>query len=133
MRRLLTGYVLGFNRRHNRHGQLFQNRFKSIICQEDAYLLELVRYIHLNPIRAGIVTTLSDLQRFKFSGHASLMGTLERKWHEDNWRAIWVGDKRVEVNRALIPTIRIFVFKNIQAETVGHGKASAADRPDGAL
>jgi REP element-mobilizing transposase RayT len=45
MHRLLTGYVVSFNRRHLRHGPLFQNRFKSIICQEDAYLLELVRYI----------------------------------------------------------------------------------------
>ena len=36
MRRLLTGYVVNFNRRHKRHGHLFQNRYKSIICQEDA-------------------------------------------------------------------------------------------------
>ncbi|KKK58644.1 hypothetical protein LCGC14_3042380, partial [marine sediment metagenome] len=55
MRRLLTGYVLSFNKRHRRSGQLFQNRFKSIVCQEDIYLKELVRYIHLNPIRAGLV------------------------------------------------------------------------------
>jgi REP element-mobilizing transposase RayT len=55
MRRLLTGYVIGFNRRHKRRGRLFQNRYKSIICQEETYLMELVRYIHLNPIRAGIV------------------------------------------------------------------------------
>ncbi|GAB6905890.1 hypothetical protein JCM12296A_17250 [Desulfosarcina cetonica] len=47
MRRLLTGYAIAFNRRHRRHGQLFQNRYKSILCQEDAYLLELTRYIHL--------------------------------------------------------------------------------------
>jgi hypothetical protein len=40
MRRLLTGYAMAFNRRHRRHGQLFQNRYKSILCQEDAYLLE---------------------------------------------------------------------------------------------
>ena len=40
MSRLLTGYVIGFNRRHKRRGQLFQNRYKSIICQEDAYLKE---------------------------------------------------------------------------------------------
>ena len=62
MRRLLTGYVAGFNRRHKRHGHLFQNRFKSIICQEDVYFLELVRYIHLNPICAGIVSTITDLK-----------------------------------------------------------------------
>lgn len=55
MRRLLTGYAQQFNRRHKRHGHLFQNRYKSILCEEDLYSLELVRYIHLNPIRAGIV------------------------------------------------------------------------------
>ena len=49
MRRLLTGYAVTFNGRHRRHGQLFQNRYKSILWQADLYLLELVRYIHLNP------------------------------------------------------------------------------------
>jgi REP element-mobilizing transposase RayT len=61
MRRLLTGYAVSFNRRHKRVGHLFQNRYKSIVCQEDAYLRELVRYIHLNPVRAGIVAGLSGL------------------------------------------------------------------------
>jgi REP element-mobilizing transposase RayT len=50
MRRLLTGYAVSFNRRYRRHGQLFQNRYKSILCQEDPYLRELVRYLHLNPL-----------------------------------------------------------------------------------
>jgi len=54
MRKLLTGYAISYNRRHKRHGYLFQNRYKSIVCEEDSYLLELVRYIHLNPIRAGV-------------------------------------------------------------------------------
>jgi len=61
MRKLLTGYAVSFSRRHKRHGQLFQNRYKSIVCQEDAYFKELVRYIHLNPIRAGIVSGLKEL------------------------------------------------------------------------
>ena len=59
MRRLLTGYAVSFNRRHRRHGQLFQNRYKSFLCEEDVYLKELVRYIHLNPLRAKIVKRLS--------------------------------------------------------------------------
>jgi len=63
MRRLLTGYAQQFNRRHRRHGQLFQNRFKSILCEEKPYLLELVRYIHLNPLRAEIVKDLKALKR----------------------------------------------------------------------
>jgi putative transposase len=46
MKRLLTGYAIHHNRRHKRCGHLFQNRYKSILCQEDSYLLELVRYIH---------------------------------------------------------------------------------------
>ncbi len=41
MRRLLTGYAVSFNRRHRRWGHLFQNRYKSILCQEETYLLEL--------------------------------------------------------------------------------------------
>ena len=55
MQRLLTGYAGQFNRRHRRHGHLFQNRFKSILCQEEPYLKPLVRYIHLNPLRANLV------------------------------------------------------------------------------
>lgn len=60
MRRLLTGYAVYFNHRYRRHGHLFQNRYKSILCEEDVYLLELVRYIHLNPLRAGIVKKLEN-------------------------------------------------------------------------
>ena len=82
MRRLLTGYVIAFNRRHKRKGQLFQNRYKSIICQEDTYLLELVRYIHLNPIRAGIVNSLEELINLKYSGHGALMGHMTIEWQD---------------------------------------------------
>ena len=46
MRRLMTGYAVTFNRRHRRAGHLFQNRYKSVVCEEDSYLLELIRYIH---------------------------------------------------------------------------------------
>ena len=74
MRRLLTGYAVVFNLRHNRSGHLFQNRYKSIVCQEDSYLLELVRYIHLNPLRAGLVDSLEGLATYPWSGHAVLLG-----------------------------------------------------------
>lgn len=46
MRRLLTGYAVAFNLRHHRAGHLFQNRYKSIVCDKDPYFLELMRYIH---------------------------------------------------------------------------------------
>lgn len=63
MSRLLTGYAGWFNKKYHRHGQLFQNRYKSVICQEDPCLKELVRYIHLNPLRAGIVTDKKELEQ----------------------------------------------------------------------
>ncbi|NOY45950.1 MAG: transposase, partial [Deltaproteobacteria bacterium] len=77
MRRLLTGYAVTFNKRHGRSGHLFQNRYKSIVCEEEPYLLELVRYIHLNPIRAGLVLGVEGLRRYRWSGHAVLMGARE--------------------------------------------------------
>jgi REP element-mobilizing transposase RayT len=85
MRRLLTGYVVTFNRRHNRHGQLFQNRYKSIICQEDTYLKELVRYIHLNPIRANIVSSISELSNYPYCGHRKLLGKEEISWQDSRY------------------------------------------------
>jgi REP element-mobilizing transposase RayT len=74
MRRLLTGYAVSFNRRHRRSGHLFQNRYKSIVCEEEPYLLELIRYIHLNPLRAGMVTGLEELDTYPWAGHAVLLG-----------------------------------------------------------
>jgi putative transposase len=61
--RLLTGCTIRYNRRHKRFGHFFQNRYKSILCLEDNYLLELVRYIHLNPLRAGLVADMKALDR----------------------------------------------------------------------
>lgn len=74
MRRLLTGYAVTFNRRHNRSGHLFQNRYKSIVCEEDSYLLELIRYIHLNPLRAGLVENLENLDIYPWCGHSEILG-----------------------------------------------------------
>lgn len=91
MKRLLTGYVVSFNRRHLRHGPLFQNRFKSIVCQEDIYLRELVRYIHLNPLRAGIVSDLSHLNKYKYCGHAALMGKRACKWMDTKYVLSYFG------------------------------------------
>jgi len=91
MKRLLTGYVVSFNRRHLRHGPLFQNRFKSIVCQEDIYLRELVRYIHLNPLRAGIISGLSHLSRYKYCGHAVVIGKRACKWMDTKYVLSYFG------------------------------------------
>ena len=82
MRRLMTGYAMVFNRRYQRNGHLFQNRYKSVICDKEPYFLELIRYIHLNPIRAGVVKDLSELDRYPWTGHSALMGYQEQGWQE---------------------------------------------------
>jgi hypothetical protein len=74
MSHLLTGYAVNFNLRYRRKGHLFQNRFKSIVVEEDSYFLELVRYIHLNPVRAGIVSDLHSLERYRYTGHCVILG-----------------------------------------------------------
>lgn len=85
MRRLLTGYAMAFKRRHRRHGQLFQNRYKSFLYQEDTYLLELIRYIYLNPLRAGIVKDFVALGTYLFTGHSVIMGNGEQaEWQDDD-------------------------------------------------
>lgn len=74
MRRLMTGHAVTFNRRHRRAGHLFQNRFKNILVEEEPYLLELVRYIHLNPVRSRLPVTVENLDRYPWTGHAVLLG-----------------------------------------------------------
>jgi putative transposase len=85
MRRLLTGYAIRFNRRHRRCGHLFQNRYKSILCEEDPYLKQLVAYIHLNPVRAGLVADCSALKSYPFTGYSALMGKYIRPWQDTDY------------------------------------------------
>lgn len=80
MRTLMAGYAVAFNLRHKRAGHLFQNRYKSIICEDEPYLLELVRYIHLNPLRAGLVNSLEGLREYPYSGHRVLLGASSCPW-----------------------------------------------------
>lgn len=82
MRKLLTGYALSYNRRHRRCGYLFQNRYKSILCQDDVYLTELVRYVHLNPLRAKIVEGLKGLESYEWTGYKTLMGNAAESFQD---------------------------------------------------
>lgn len=80
MRKQLTWYAVYFNRKYDRSGHLFENRYKSILCEEDRYLLALVRYIHLNPIRAGIIKTIDELDNYPWTGHSVIMGKSKQEW-----------------------------------------------------
>lgn len=111
MSRLLTGYAAGYNRRHRRYGHLFQNRYKSILCQEDTYCLELVRYIHLNPVRAKLVDNYGDLSKYPYSGHSALLGQHPNDWQDIDY-VLGLFGKEVSVAKR---KYREFVFGGVAA------------------
>ena len=79
MHRVLTAYSRYYNRKSGRVGHLFQKRYKAILCQSDQYLAELVRYIHLNPVRAKMV---SNPAAFRYSSHRAYLG-MDELWLAD--------------------------------------------------
>lgn len=74
MRKLNSNYAIYYNKKYNRRGYLFQDRYKSIATQDQGYIEELIRYIHLNPVRSGICKTVKPLDSYKWCGHSMLMG-----------------------------------------------------------
>ena len=126
MRRLLTGYAVSFNLKYRRHGHLFQNRYKSILCQEDAYLKELVRYIHLNPLRAGLVAKIDALDRYPWAGHSALMGKIKQDWQDTEYVLAYFGDTHHKARAAY----RSFVERGIpdgrRSDLIGGGLIRSA-------
>jgi REP element-mobilizing transposase RayT len=121
MRRLLTGYAIYFNRRHRRHGQLFQNRYKSIICQEDMYFRELIRYIHLNPLRAKIVSDIKELNKYPYSGHSVLMGRKKHEWQDTKHVLSYFGKKVSESRKAYLSYVKKGIDQGRRPELTGGG------------
>jgi putative transposase len=121
MRRLLTGYAIWFNRRYQRSGHLFQNRYKSIVCDEDIYLLELVRYIHLNPIRAAIVKSVEELDSYRWSGHSVLVGKRDNAWQECEYVLRQFSNKPKKTMRLYRQFVLEGVDKGRRPDLVGGG------------
>jgi putative transposase len=98
MRPLNSKYARWKRKRENKRGYLFQDRFKSLATQDQGYVEELVRYIHLNPVRAGICRSIEDLACYAWCGHAGLIGKKKydfqntadvlRRFGEENHTAI---------------------------------------------
>lgn len=92
MRQLNGVFTQKTNRRHKRVGHVFQGRFKAIIVQKDTYLLELCRYVVLNPIRARMV---SDMQDWKWSSYLAMIGDAAcSDWLERDWLLNHFGTSR---------------------------------------
>jgi len=121
MRRLLTGYVVSFNRRHKRHGHLLQNRYKSIVCQEETYLQELVCYIHLNPLRAGVVPDLAALNSYPYCGHSVLMGRRKRPWQDVDYVLHSFGKRALRARREYFLYIEAGAERGRRRDLVGGG------------
>ncbi len=120
MKKLLTGYVVNFNLRHKRAGHLCQNRYKSIICEDDPYLLELTRYIHLNPLRAGMVESLEGLKNYRWCGHSAITGRIERRWQDIKNVLGYFGKGRRAVQR-YEEFVRAGISRGKRPELVGGG------------
>ena len=123
MRRLLSGYATWFNRRHRRYGHLFQNRYKSIVCEEDTYFKELVRYIHLNPLRAKLVDSLGRLECYKWCGHAVVLGRRSNDWQDRDYVLQWFGHKEGEARKAYRQFVKGGIAQGRRPELVGGGVA----------
>jgi REP element-mobilizing transposase RayT len=121
MRRLLTGYAQEYNRRHKRYGHLFQNRYKSIVCDEDVYFQELVRYIHLNPLRAGLVQNLGQLDRYPWSGHALIVGKIQNSWQDAGYVLSSFGKEIGQARRIYRQYVADGIKEGRRPELVGGG------------
>lgn len=121
MRLLLTGYAVTYNRRHRSHGHLFQNRYKSIVCEEDTYFQELVGYIHLNPLRVGLVESFSQLDRYPWSDHSAVTGKINRKWQDVDYVLSWFGQGESLARRAYAEYVKDGIPEGRRPELVGGG------------
>jgi putative transposase len=121
MRRLLTGYAVYFNHRHRRHGHLFQNRYKSILCQEQPYFQELLRYIHLNPLRAKLVKDTKALERYPYSGHGAVVGKVKRDWQQVDYVLGFFGKRRSDARKAYRHFVEQGARQGRRPELIGGG------------
>ncbi len=112
MQSFLFRYTQYFNRRHGEVGHLFQGRYKAIVCDKDAYLLELVRYIHLNPVRARVA---KDPEDYGWTGHLSYLGKGEEGLIDEGFVLGQLSEKRSLARRRY----RRFVWEGI---SMGHDR-----------
>jgi putative transposase len=98
MRQLNGTYTQAFNRRHGRVGHVFQGRYKSILVDKQAYLLELARYVVLNPVRAGMV---DRAEAWPWSSYGAMIcEEVAPEWLETDWLLAQFGQDRARAIRA---------------------------------
>lgn len=121
MRKLLTWYAIYYNRSHKRTGHLFENRYKSILCDEDNYLLALIRYIHLNRLRVGMVKTMEELDSYPWCGHSAVMGKRECMWMDSEYVLLQFNDTRRRARAAYRQFVSEGIALGRQPQLTGGG------------
>ncbi len=126
MRRLMTGYAVWHNRRHKRKGHLFQNRYKSVVVEEEPYFLELVRYIHLNPVRGKLLTELGQLDSNPYTGHAVILGKHRYDCQDVDWVLSWFGHQAGQARRKYRSFVMSGFRQGVREELRGGGLIRSA-------
>ncbi len=104
MRQLNGVYTQAFNRRHNRVGHIFQGRYKAILVEKEAYLLELVRYVVLNPMRAHMI---KNIDNWPWSSYLATTGKRDApEWLEVDWLLSHFGKQRKKAREKYTDFIR---------------------------
>ena len=98
-----------------------RKRYKSILCQQETYLKELVRYIHLNLLRARLVADYKDLGKFKYAGHSALMGKCSGKWQNTEYILSQFGRKTSAARRFYSEFVEKGISDGQRPELVGGG------------
>lgn len=112
MRHVNGGYTTYFNKRHHRDGHLFQGRYKAILIDADSYAGELSRYIHLNPVRAGMAT---DPEQYRWSSYAAYIGVAgTSQWLTTDWLLRYFGKKTADARKAYRHFVRAAIGLTVE-------------------
>lgn len=104
MRQLNGAYSQRYNRRHGKVGHVFQGRFKAVLVERDSHLLELARYVVLNPVRAGMVADTGDWPWSSY--HAMLGHEPSPDWLETDWLLSQFGKRRADAVQRYVDFVR---------------------------
>jgi len=125
MRRLNGGYATRFNRRHERDGYLFQNRYGSRIVKDTTDLIAVIRYVHRNPLEANLVRDPVALESYPWSGHGALVGQRPALPFESVTAVLALFDADPEESRRRIRSLVASSLRDEVARTSGAPSRSA--------
>ncbi|OQX17133.1 MAG: transposase [Desulfobulbaceae bacterium A2] len=128
MQNLLFRYTRWFNGQQQRTGHLFQGRFKAVLVEQDSYLLELVRYIHMNPVRAGMV---ARADKYPWSSHRAYLGREALPWLTTDWTLAQFGTSAAKARAAYRSFVAAGAAEEHRPEFYGRGADSRLLGDDG--